>query len=312
MTTTGIMAREIILAKIMHKGWNLYSAIFSIAEKDIAPAETIKNGPVQELLQGNTYILLPKADEPKEPKEVISALEKLIEKIRGKPTLPHGYQPIELLAFIPREDDVLVPLERKKNPNSQEGPYKHIAIPYAPFVDSLDYFLDTRKPKQINYANIDQPIRGLIYKLNQIPFLKTTKSKASRIKDEMKEPALMLEGRMPVIYPEEDNCFLTGGHIVFNITDIFNPKAKEFMADTREMVKQYKFATLTREDKDYILHTSCLDITRYLELKNNDNPETRIRKTYEVRKSKAEKKIKEFIAIRDDFEKIAEKYMKDS
>lgn len=312
MTTTGIMAREIILAKIMHKGWNLYSAIFSIAEKDIAPIETIKNGPAKELMQGNTYILLPKVDEPKEPKEVISALEKLIEKINGKPTLPHGYQPVELLAFTPREDDVLVPLERKNNPDSPEGPYKHIAISYAPFVDSLDYFLDTKKPKQINYANIDQPIRRLIYKLEQIPFLKTIKSKASKIKDEIKEPALMLEGRMPVIYPEEDNCFLTGGYIVFNITDIFDPKAKEFLADTREMVKKYRFATLTREDKNYFLRTDCLDLTKYLELKKDDDPETRIRKTHEIRRYKAEKRVQEFIAIREDFEKIAEKYMKDS
>ena len=312
MTTTGVLAREIIMAKLMHKGWNLYAAIFSDDDNDVSPLETIKKGPVKEIEQNNLYIMLPTVKEPSNPEKVINALESLVDKIGGKPTLPHGYQPVELLAFTPREDDVLVPLEKKKNPYSQEGPYKYIAIPYAPFVDSLDYFLDTRKPKQINYANIDQPIRRLIYTLEQIPFLKTTKSRASRIKDEMKEPALLAEGRMPVVYPEEDNCFLTGGHIVFNITDIFNPNAKKFLADTREMIKKYSFATLEREEKDYILRTDCLDLTRCLELKKDDDPETRIRKTYEVKKKKAEERIKEFIAIRNDFEKIAEKYRNNS
>ncbi|MBW3018080.1 hypothetical protein KY325_02905, partial [Candidatus Woesearchaeota archaeon] len=175
---------------------------------------------------------------------------------------------------------------------------------------SLDFFLDTRKPKQINYSKIDQPIRHMIYQLDQVPFLRTIKSRSGRLRDEIKEPKLFLEGRDPTILAADNHKFITGGYLIFEIIDIFNPKAKEFMKEIRELEKDYSFVTFTNEENQiYRLDTPCEDLTRTCEITEEDCIETKIRKQYEVKKNVAENRIQAFLEIRDRLAKLAEKYI---
>lgn len=309
--STGL-AEEILL-KLNSKGWNLYKAVFT-EEAEISPEETIQQGPVQEIAESHVYVLLPKTSEPCKPESVMSSLEAIVEKINGKPLLPIGDTSVELLAMKLRKTDVEIPFE-KKAPQPYEitakrkplDQYKKITVPIRGFIDSLDYFLDTQRPSQINYANIDQPIRKMIYKLNQLGFLRTTKSRSATIKQVIKEPKLFLEGRGPDILAADEHSFITSGYVQFNITDIFDQNAQKFMHETRALCEKYSFVKITHE-KNIRIECDCSDITNADRLKPDDDTESGIRKKYEVKSNKAHKRIKEFCKFRDALIEIAEKY----
>ena len=293
-----------ILEKLNKKGWNLYAASFSIETKEIAAKETIESGPVKKLLENNCYVVLPQTENPKDPETVADSLENLVKKIGGKPLMPIGYTSIELLAMVPRKSEVEVPLEQKNS-----GKYKTVTIPINTFLEGLNYFLDTKKPRQINYSTIDQPIRKLIYTLDQIKFLRTLKSKAARIKKEIREPKLFLETGEPSIYPDDNNCFISRGYIKFRVIDIFDINAQGFMKEIKTLSREYSFVTISYPNSATLINCDCRDLTKYLELKAKDDTETKIRKEYEAKEYLANKRIKEFCEFRDKMMAIAEKYI---
>jgi hypothetical protein len=295
------LAEEILL-KLNSKGWNLYKAVFT-EDAEISPEETILQGPAQELSEAQMYIFLPKTDKPQNPESVTSKLEMITDKIKGKPLLPIGDTAVELLAMTLKKTEVEIPLEKKPT-----GQYKTVNVPIRGFIESLDYFLDTQKPSQINYANIDQPIRKMVYKLNQTGFLRTIKSRSAAIKQVLQEPKLFLEGRRPDIQASEDNIFITSGYVEFRITDIFDPKAQNFMRETRAVCEKYSFVTITHEETIRV-ECDCSDITKTDEIKPDDDTESGIRKRYEAKAGKAFKRIKEFCEFRDALVEIAEKYI---
>lgn len=296
---------EKILKKLNKKGWNLYAASFSIDTKEVNPQKTIESGPAKELLENNFYVLLPQTEKSTDSDTVADALEQIVKKIGGKPLMPIGYTSIELLAMVPRKSEVEIPLEQKNS-----GRYKTVTIPINTFLEGLDYFLDANKPRQINYSKIDQPIRKLIYTLDQINFLKTLKCKAAKIKKEIREPKLFLEGKDPSIYPDDDCCFISRGYIKFRILDIFDVNAQNFMKEIKAMSKEYNFVTIYNLNNAVQLNCDCRDITKYLELKAKDDTKTKIRKEFEAKEYLANKRIKEFCEFRDKMMEIAEKYVK--
>ena len=293
-----------ILEKLNKKGWNLYTASFSIETKEIAPKETIEAGPAKELLENNCYVVLPQTENPKDPETVADSLETLVKKIGGKPLMPIGYTSIELLAMVPRNSEVEIPLEQKNS-----GKYKTVTIPINTFLEGLNYFLDAKKPRQINYSMIDQPIRKLIYALDQIKFLRTLKCKSAKIKKEIREPKLFLESGNLSVYPDDGHCFISRGYIKFKILDIFDVNVQTFMKEVKKLSKEYSFVTTSHTNSTTLINCDCRDLTKYLELKTKDDTETKIRKEYETKECLAKKRIKEFCEFRDKLMAIAEKYI---
>jgi len=117
-------ARE-ILRKINSKGWNAYQRI-----QELDPDEGIRNGPAQELAL-ERYVLLPVADDPRNPEDVFNALEKLSQKRnREMPTITANGETQALTGFSLHEDIVKI--------HTPSGTY----VNYPDFLDALDTIVD--------------------------------------------------------------------------------------------------------------------------------------------------------------------------
>lgn len=77
------IAKE-ILDKFNDKGWNFYDT----SDRTLCREEVIKNNLVEFLELGGKYILLPVADNPRDPEQVMNALEILARKLNKElPTI---------------------------------------------------------------------------------------------------------------------------------------------------------------------------------------------------------------------------------
>lgn len=118
-----------ILEKIHKKGWNLYhkSGIEKTGRDGV-----IKSNLADKLEMGVSYVLLPVANNPRDPKQVMSAFENLGKKLRGEmPTIRVGFESYPLTGITLNEDCVKV--------HTPEGTY----IPYETFINSLESIIQT-------------------------------------------------------------------------------------------------------------------------------------------------------------------------
>jgi hypothetical protein len=119
-----------ILDKFHQKGWNLYK---SDNINQIGPDENIRKNLVEFLEINERYILLPVADNPRNPKQVMDALEILAQKLnREMPTIRVGYESHPLTGITLKKDSVKI--------TTPEGIY----VSYPIFIESLDSIVQTR------------------------------------------------------------------------------------------------------------------------------------------------------------------------
>jgi hypothetical protein len=65
-----------LIDRVNSKGWNLYDSTDTKGSQSEGE-RTLRKGPVNELKIGRRYVLMPVADDPKNPDEVFSALERV-------------------------------------------------------------------------------------------------------------------------------------------------------------------------------------------------------------------------------------------
>ena len=117
-----------ILKKIHEKGWNAYHTT------NASRSENIKNNLVENDLEfGKHYTLLPIADNPKDEKSVMDALENLAKKLNRKmPTIEIHDSKEPFTGFHLRYDDVKL--------HTVQGEF----VSYDEFIESLDTIVDTK------------------------------------------------------------------------------------------------------------------------------------------------------------------------
>lgn len=95
-----------ILEGINSKGWNAYKSTNSTR---MGRDAIIRSGPASELETDERYVMLPKAEDPRDPIQVMAALESLAIKLqRQTPTIKIRGERFEWTGFIPRESEVKV------------------------------------------------------------------------------------------------------------------------------------------------------------------------------------------------------------
>ncbi len=118
-----------ILKKFNQKGWSLYH------KRDIEKIGrdgVIRNNLAEHLDMEVSYVLLPAADNPKDPKQVMNALEKLAQKLgKEMPTIKIGFEKYPLTGITLKADCVKV--------HTPEGAY----LNYGDFIDSLGSIAQT-------------------------------------------------------------------------------------------------------------------------------------------------------------------------
>jgi len=122
-----------ILDKIHEKGWNLYHRedIDSIGRDNV-----IRQNLASKLEANVSYILLPVAEDPLDPEQVMGALEVLGQKLnREMPTMTVYGEKRPITGITLRESDVHV--------HTPEG----TDVSYPLFMESLDSIVDTKNPK---------------------------------------------------------------------------------------------------------------------------------------------------------------------
>jgi len=121
------LAKE-MLDIINQKGWNVYKSHDLMKAEDI-----IRQNLAQSLEVGEKYVLLPVADDPKDPKQIFDTLERLAQKLdRGMPSIKLGNNYYPLTGFTLMEYGVKI--------HTPEG----VVTYYDIFVRALDSLIQTR------------------------------------------------------------------------------------------------------------------------------------------------------------------------
>lgn len=95
-----------ILDKIHDKGWNVYKSTNYL---EFGAENIIRNYLTEKLELNEKYILFPKAENPKDPEQVMNALEKLTIRLnRQMPTIKINGEIFPWTGFIPREKNIKV------------------------------------------------------------------------------------------------------------------------------------------------------------------------------------------------------------
>ena len=116
-----------IIEEFGKKGWNLYGS----ASEEIPAEEVISKGNAVLLEMGVSYVLLPKAKDPKSPEQVFDALESLAIKLnREMPTITIFGTDLKITGITLRENTVKI-----HTPDGTEATYKN-------FIESIDSIVD--------------------------------------------------------------------------------------------------------------------------------------------------------------------------
>lgn len=119
-----------ILEKFHQKGWNLYR---SDNPNQLGPDERIRQNLAESLEVDGKYVLLPVADDPRDPKQVMDALEVLAIRLNRKmPTIHVDYESHPLTGITLSEDSVKI--------HTPEGTF----VSYPVFMKALDSVVQTR------------------------------------------------------------------------------------------------------------------------------------------------------------------------
>lgn len=123
------IARE-ILEKFHQKGWNLYRSNNS---NQLGPDERIRQNLAELLEVDGKYVLLPIADDPRDPRQVMDALEVLAIKLnREMPTIRVGCESYPLTGITLGEDSVKI--------HTPDGTF----VSYPVFMEALDSVVQTQ------------------------------------------------------------------------------------------------------------------------------------------------------------------------
>ncbi len=167
--------------------------------------------------------------------------------------------------------------------------------------------------KPINYANIDPGIRDIVYALNErIPFTTTGPEGFGGSCEGHLEDKLEITG----LVPEPGHKFIHHGHIIFGI-DTTHPKAVPLLQDLNILSKRYDFAyfqshacgnveCLIEGWRSLDLYTG--DITREMEISDDDPDEVAIRKRHQVRENLGQNRIEKFQQVWKEVMEVLEKY----
>jgi hypothetical protein len=118
-----------ILKKFNAKGWNLYH---KTGLEKTGRDGVIKNNLADKLEMDVSYVLLPAAENPREPASVMNALEKLGKKLnREMPTIQVGFEYHPLTGITLNKDYVKI--------HTPEGTY----VDYETFMSSLESIVQT-------------------------------------------------------------------------------------------------------------------------------------------------------------------------
>lgn len=111
-----------IMEECNRKGWNLYKG-----DNNKTADEIIKNNLAQKLAIGTSYVMLPVANDPKDPKQVFDALERLAKKLdRKMQTITVECRSYALPGFTLEKENIKL--------HSPEG----IHVSYESFLKALD------------------------------------------------------------------------------------------------------------------------------------------------------------------------------
>lgn len=95
-----------ILQEITTRGWNAYK---STDVGSIGQDEVLRRGPAAILECEERYVMMPQAEDPTNPNQVMAALERLALRLnRETPTIEIDGQRFPWTGFKPRESDVKV------------------------------------------------------------------------------------------------------------------------------------------------------------------------------------------------------------
>lgn len=119
-----------ILEKFHQNGWNLYR---SDNLNQLKADKTIRQNLAESLEINERYVLLPVANDPRDPKQVIDALNVLAQKLNGDmPTIRIGCESSPLTGITLEEDSVKI--------HTPEGTY----VSYQVFMKALDSIVQTQ------------------------------------------------------------------------------------------------------------------------------------------------------------------------
>jgi hypothetical protein len=161
--------------------------------------------------------------------------------------------------------------------------------------------------RDVNYEEIDANVRGLIRRLNKIPFVSTVSSCEGHLLDEY---------YMTETIPDNGCMFIIPGHIIFDI-DRANPQWQVFFEKVKGLVDKYPFAEIREhhcnEEECKIEGFQCLnldseDLTCPETIVESDTLETMVKKRYQVKTPIGKKRIKEFRRFWSELNEIAEEF----
>ena len=135
-----------ILKKFHQKGWNLYNSD-DISLKYISKNsdDVIRNNLAYSLKINTSYVLLPAAENPKDPGQVRSALEALAQKLNHEmPTIRFGWESHPLTGITLYSDMVKL-----------HTPYGTI-VDYPNFMKALDSIVQTAEGRVARIASHDK------------------------------------------------------------------------------------------------------------------------------------------------------------
>ena len=129
MTGYSNEAAKEILERFHEKGWNLYR---SDSIKKMSKEGIISLGLANELMKDMPYVLLPVANDPRDPEKVMKRLEDVAKKTnREMPTIKVGFERYPLTGITLRDNDVKI--------HTPEGTF----VSYETFIGSLESVIET-------------------------------------------------------------------------------------------------------------------------------------------------------------------------
>lgn len=198
------------------------------------------------------------------------------------------------------------------------------------------------KKVEIDYSEIDEGMRDLIYNLNQLPFLATFYSCEGHLLDRwpnqnakfgFKHSVELLvpkstpspvknKDKIPIIFPDSGYKFIESGYLLFNL-EIEEPRARLFLHDLLGLECDHPFLISTRRLRAvYVgydpkgnreLFLNAFDLTPvkvdFIGSLEGLSLEEKVKATHHVKPEEGEKRILEFKKVWRDLLSIAKGYL---
>ncbi|MBI1969726.1 hypothetical protein HYS48_03440 [Candidatus Woesearchaeota archaeon] len=160
--------------------------------------------------------------------------------------------------------------------------------------------------QSINYGEIDEGIRDLVQKLNDIPFVATQSSCEGHIRPSMAD-----------IFPDEGHALLDGGHIIFRVDRRYKG-GRHFLEEMARLPETYPFVALhvhhckefpCEIEGSHSISLGCEDLTDS-EAFQGDTLEAHIKRRFQVPTQQGYQRLQEFRGVWANVLTIAERYVR--